>query len=257
MKLIIVQNNLVEHLTGRVAQYGRDNGIAVHDFSSSDGTPVPIPDGEWSSILLYGSVGMIINARADPRLRQWVMMGDDFADCAVWASRLGHLFLNWDGIETTVAEAIKNPNPRHYRPMIVSKKLVGSVLTGEELAQRAVEKNLNPDYPVWSSPPLDISMEIRVFIVAGEIAGYSMYRRDGKPCFDNSDPRVEAGLAFADRVVAKGWMPSQTVVVDIALVDNRFWRIIEFNPLHSSGWYETDHGAVIDAFFAAHGGSDE
>jgi len=38
-------------------------------------------------------------------------------------------------------------------------------------------------------------------------------------------------------------------VTDVGLSNGR-WGLIEFNPIHSAGWYAADLERVIDAYFA-------
>jgi hypothetical protein len=256
--LIVVQNNLVVRLTGPLAEAARERSIAIHDISSVDdmsGVP-PFPAGlnkpdAVGPVLVYGSIGFVHKwAKQHPELERWVFWSDEASSAEEWRINLGDLYLNGDGWETTVGEAVAHEiAPRHYRPMTTTKSIVGSVLTPERLAEIAAEKEIAPDFRLWSSAPKEIDMEVRVFMIDRQIASYSLYRRNGVICYDSSDRRLPQALEAA-RAIAARWTPARHFVCDVGLVDGE-WGLIEFNPLHSSGWYAASPGDVLDAYLTA------
>jgi hypothetical protein len=256
--LVVVQNNLVVRLTGPLALAARERGIALHDISSVEdmsGVP-PFPagmnvPGAVGPVLVYGSIGFVHNwAKNHPELSRWVFWSDDAASADTWRENLGDLYLNGDGWETTIGEVLAHEiAPRHYRPMTTTKSIVGSVMTPDELRKIAFEKEIDTEFRLWSSAPKTIDMEVRVFIIDGKVAGYSVYRLDGAFNYDNTNPKVIDALIAAG-LIAVVYSPARHFVCDVGLVDGE-WKLIEFNPLHSSGWYGTDVGAVLDAYFTA------
>jgi hypothetical protein len=256
--LVVVQNNLVVHLTGPLAEAARQRGITIHDISSVDdmsGVP-PFPEGfnkpdAVGPVLVCGSIGFVYNwAQKHHDLKRWVFWSDEASSAESWRRGLDDLYLNADGWETSIAEALAQEiAPRHYRPMTTTKALVGGVLTPERLAEIASEKNLAGDFRIWSSAPKTIDMEVRVFMIDGAAAGHSVYRRDCASCYDNADPRTRGALDAA-HAISERWSPARHFVCDVGLVGGK-WKLIEFNPLHSSGWYSADTGAVLDAYISA------
>lgn len=256
--LIVVQNNLVTRLTGPVAEAGHKRGIAIHDISSVDdmsGVP-PFPAGmnnsdEVGPVLVYGSIGFVHNwAKHHPDLSRWVFWSDEAASAETWRLRLGDLYMNADGWATVVGEAVAHENsPRHYRPMTTTKSIVGSVLTPTELCEIAVRKEIDFGFAIWSSAPKKIDMEVRVFMIDGKVAGHSVYRLHGEFNYNNTHPAITDALVAAV-LIAGVYSPARHFVCDVGLVDGE-WKLIEFNPIHSSGWYGTDTGAVVDAYFKA------
>jgi hypothetical protein len=256
--LLVVQNNLVVRLTAPLAEAARARGITIHDISSVDdmsGVP-PYPaglnkPGMVGPVLVYGSIGFVHEwAKKHPELQRWVFWSDEAAEAETWRRNLGDLYLNADGWETIVGEAVAYEKvPRHYRPMTTTKSIVGSVLTPEKLHEIARNKNIDSSFRIWSSAPKTIDMEVRVFMIAGQVAGHSVYRRDGEFCYDNTDPRAGDALNAA-QMISDRYSPARHFVCDVGLVNGE-WKLIEFNPLHSSGWYGTDVGGVLDAYMAS------
>ena len=257
--LLVVQNNLVEHLTARLAIAARERGIPIHDLSSRDdmtGVP-PFPAGinrpseMPDRVLVYGSIHFVHQwAAQHPDLQRYVFWSPEAQSAAVWSEKLRHHYHNSDGWETTVGEVLAHEvSPRHYRPMTTTKKIAGSVLTPDELRAKAVEKDIPMDFRLWSSEPKTVTHEVRCFVVDGEIVTYSMYRANGAMHISYEHHLIGKALEEA-RAVIKRWSPARHFVVDVGLIDN-VWGMIEFNPIHSSGWYACDAGVVLDAYFKA------
>lgn len=168
--LLVVQNNLVERLTGPAARAARDLDIAVHDISSGKGDGAlanPLPrDGLWRPILVIGSVLFVrqwAGSRAD--LLPWIDWDDGNYDPELWSRLLGPRFLNYAGRATTVAQLIRDDAPLlHLRPRSGVKLMgrhvldenhegrmpvAGGVVNSTELHRLRVD----PDTRVWSLAP--------------------------------------------------------------------------------------------------------
>lgn len=248
--LLVLQNNLVERLTGPLAMAARERGIAIYDTSSvSDMSHVDLPE-DHSPILVFGSIQFVHRwASQHPDLKQWVFWSETAQSAEEWRINLGDLYLNSDGWETTVGEAGAHEiSPRHYRPVTTSKLIKGSVLTPWELRDLARENSIASDFRIWSSEPKTIDAEFRVWIIDGQIADYSLYRRNGSICLTH-DPRWPQALDAAREIAAR-WSPARHFVCDVGVIEGR-WGLVEFNPLHSSGWYSADPGRILDAYLTA------
>ena len=262
--LVVVQNNHVVRLTAPLALAARARGVALHDVSSGDmaGVPATPEGGPWGPVLVVGSVLFVHQwARGDAGLSRWVFWDDARYDAALWAEELGRAFLNADGRATTAGTFAASPlGAMHVRPRS-GVKLVGDeepsesrsgrrsipglVATPHEFAALGVD----PGTPVWLSPPSAIDAEVRVWMIGGAPAAASTYRVGGEHRRDARHALVAPAVERA-RELHETWHPGRHYVVDLGLVDGA-WRVVEYNPIHSSGWYDADPGAVLEAFMAA------
>jgi hypothetical protein len=262
--LVVVQNNFVERLTGPMARAARHAGVALHDVSSgaaAEANPLP-PGGPWGPILVMGSVLFVHQwARGEPELTPWVFWDDARYDAALWADALGTEYLNAGGRATSAgAFAASDTGAMHIRPRSGIKMIgegrpteskagpqsvPGIVATPCEFALLGVD----PDTPIWTSPPTRIDAEIRTWMIGGRAVASSTYRVAGTPTFDAGHPLVAEAIAHATGL-HDVWHPGRHYVVDLAMTPDG-WRVIEYNPIHSSGWYDADPALVLTAYMAA------
>lgn len=259
--LVVVQNNFVERLTGPMARAARHAGVALHDVSSGAAAEAnPLPDGgPWGPILVMGSVLFVHQwARGEPTLTPWVFWDDERYDAALWARELGSAYLNAAGRATTAgAFAASDAASMHVRPRSGIKmigevrpteskagpqSIPGIVATPAEFALLGVD----PDTPIWASPPTRIDAEFRTWMIGGRAVASSTYRVAGRPEFDAEHPLVADAVGHATRL-HDVWHPGRHYVVDLALTPDG-WRVIEYNPIHSSGWYDADPALVLHAY---------
>jgi hypothetical protein len=260
-RLVVVQNNFVERLTAPMADAVHERGMTLHDVSSGDMAGVrPVPEGgTWGPILIIGSI-LFTNqwARGNPELGRWIFWDDAMYDAALWSESLGELYLNHDGHACTVGSFIDSrPGLRHIRPrsgvkMVGIEKptesktgfksVAGIVVDADGLADLGVDGRI----AIWASPAKTIDAEVRVWMVGGRPACASTYRIGGRHHADAEHPHVESAIAAAVHACSI-WNPGRHHVVDMAMVDGR-WLVVEFNPIHSSGWYGADPGDLLDAY---------
>jgi len=263
--LVVAQNNFVERLTGPLAERVRGMGIMLHDVSSGDMTGKPAtPPGEWGPILVVGSILFVHQwAREDPILSRWMFWDDDKYDAAEWARVQGSAYLNHDGREDTIGGFVSSRSgAMHLRPRS-GIKMVGEVVptesrNGYESVSGIVDtpegieaRRIEHATAIWASPPKEILAEIRVWMIGGAVAAASCYRMDGRHFRSIDHPLVtEAAKVAVDW--HRTWHPDRHYVVDAGLTRDG-WRIVEYNPIHSSGWYAADPGAVVESFFDSEG----
>lgn len=264
--LVVAQNNFVQRLTGPLAERVREMGIALHDVSSGDmeGIPATPPGGPWGPILVVGSVLFVHQwARGDAELAKWVFWDDARYDAMLWARVLGDRFMNHRGHATTIGGFVASVSgAMHLRPRSGMKmvgerirtesqtgleSVPGILATPSEIAARRIDA----DTPVWASPAVDIHAEIRVWMIAGRPEAASTYRVEGAHVRDSRHPLLSDAVAQAVETHAV-WSPDRHYVVDMALTPEG-WKVIEYNPIHSSGWYDADPGVVVEAFFGSEG----
>lgn len=262
--LLVVQNNHVVRLTGPVTKAAQARGIAVHDVSSGDQVarrPLPKEGGPWGPILLIGS--SLFPTRwleAVPEMGRWIHRDEGMFDAALWAERMGARMLNARGHATTIADFAASDGPAmHVRPRD-GMKLVGEKVRTESQAgsmsvpgivvapSEIAALGIDPETPIWTSPVREIRAEVRTWMIGGRAVAGSTYRIGGAHDRRADHPFVDevAAAAVADHA---RWSPARHYVVDHALTDEG-WLVIEYNPIHSSGWYDADPGVVLEAFMA-------
>lgn len=260
--LVVVQNNFVNKLTDPVARAVHLLDLKLWDVSSGEQAgKYPLPRvGEWSPILVFGSILFVEQWFENrPDLRKWGFWETSQFDAQLWAEKLGYVFLNADGYATTVGKFQTSDSLAcHIRPRSEMKLVGDRVRTEDATGQRSVPGavvtpeqvrilNIDPDTDIWVSPTKRIDAEIRIWIIGGKIATSSMYRYLGQMAHFEGlvvEAAEQCALAYHDI-----WHPAVHYVVDLALREDGSYQIIEYNPIHSSGWYAADPIDVIRAFF--------
>lgn len=263
--LVVVQNNFVERLTGPMAKAVNARGIALHDVSSGDEAArrqLPSDPGPWGPILVIGSVLFVHQwARGNPLLEPWIFWDDAQYDAVTWAERMGGKYLNADGYETTVGGFIESDcRPRHIRPRSGVKMIGDKVRTEDQAGRTSIQGlvaspthlaslNIDPETRIWASGVKDILGEIRVWMIGGRVAAASTYRSGGEH-HRATEHEYMAEARMAAEEYHRIWHPGRHYVIDLAMTGEGM-KIVEYNPIHSSGWYAADPGDVLDAYMAA------
>ncbi|MDY3558711.1 ATP-grasp domain-containing protein, partial [Gemmata sp. JC673] len=108
-----------------------------------------------------------------------------------------------------------------------------------------------PDAPVLLSEPVEWSVELRYFVLEGRVVAGSPYLSYGRPAWrrtDASGPLPTAGRPLVEQLCAdmKDRLPP-VFVVDVGLIEDRGWAVVEFNPVWSAGLLNADPRAVFPA----------
>lgn len=108
-----------------------------------------------------------------------------------------------------------------------------------------------PDAPVLLSEPVEWSVELRYFVLEGRVVAGSPYLSYGRPAWRRTDapaPVPTAGLPLVEKLCAamKGRLPP-AFVIDVGLIEDRGWAVVEFNPVWSAGLLNCDPTAVLPA----------
>jgi hypothetical protein len=96
------------------------------------------------------------------------------------------------------------------------------------------------------SEPVTFAAEVRTFVLEGRVLDAAIY--DGKSELDRAVEFV-GGLT-------KSMMLPRTVVIDVGLVDDRGWAVIEFNASWGAGLNGCDAEKVLPAIVSATGQID-
>jgi hypothetical protein len=138
------------------------------------------------------------------------------------------------------------------RPSEDSKIFSGEVSKGYQIIEW-IKNGLNADLlnsnlECVLAKPKSIKAEYRWFIVGEHIISGSLYRMNDRLYKERVIEKDEIKIA---QNLANGWLPHSCCVMDVALVENEL-KVIEFNCINCSGFYDHDMKAVFDALWNYH-----
>jgi hypothetical protein len=116
-----------------------------------------------------------------------------------------------------------------------------------------------PEAPVLVSEPVEWSVELRYFVLEGKAVAGSAYIAYGRSTWSGKDsPMPTAGLPVVEGVCAamRGRLPP-AFVIDVGVIEDRGWAVVEFNPVWSAGLLNADSRAVLPALLRATRRRDE
>jgi len=106
--------------------------------------------------------------------------------------------------------------------------------------------------PVLVAEPVDWSAEYRCFIREGKVTAWSPYLSFGRPAWKPFSPGMLAKetpanlTGFCDRLFREaGIQFPPAFVMDVGLIDDRGWAVVEFNPAWCSGVLGADPRKVL------------
>jgi hypothetical protein len=148
-----------------------------------------------------------------------------------------------------LAEARNLPDRAFYKPADDKCFLAKAYSSGAELPPKG---ELPDDVPVLISEIVEWEIEFRCFILDGKVVTLSPYLRnhqrleadDGS--FPASDAEFQQAETFANHVVslqAPSLPPG--VVIDIGIIKDKGWAVIEANQAWGAGIYGCDPAAVL------------
>lgn len=246
----LVQNNFVTRTTAPFAEAVRERGIPLFDRSLDPEVPFDfdgcgIDWGEYDHVLVYGSVGLLRRCLKS-RLAPFISYDATAFSTSGWAAKLKNRALNANGLLVPLfeVESVIGAGWAHVRPDAEDKAFTGGVYDSETFARLVEDRQhmLTDDLPCWVSPPAEILSEDRCWIVGGEVIEISRYRQKGVRYYERNTRR---DVYEAARELASIFHPVENVVMDIANTPDGY-KVIEFNPIHGSGWYGADIGHILD-----------
>ncbi len=108
------------------------------------------------------------------------------------------------------------------------------------------------DTPVLLAEPVEWLIEYRCFVLEGKLAAWSPYVNFGRPIwrpFDELREKLERPatlVALCDRVVQEAGALPPTFVVDVGMIEDRGWAVVEFNPAWCAGVLGADPHRVLE-----------
>jgi ATP-grasp domain, R2K clade family 2 len=113
-------------------------------------------------------------------------------------------------------------------------------------------KGVTAQSPVLVAEPVEWSAEFRCFIREGQVAAWSPYISFGRPTWKPYAPGTLAAqvpasvLSFCDRLFSQSGLSfPPAYVMDVGLIDDRGWAVVEFNPVWCSGVLGADPQKVL------------
>ena len=246
--LVFVQNNLVEKLTAQVAQYAHARGLSIEDRSSNSMLQIDNCGIDWEQfdkVLVYGSV-QFIRACKNSTIDKHILYTESDFSISSWFNVLGNNSLNGSGSVLSLAElSLKLKDAAfHVRPEFVDKAFAGGVYTAESWQSIVNERRLSQDLSCWVSPIKPIIAEFRCWVINYEVIEISQYRRNDKMNVIREESHEVLDEA---RRLAAIYSPASCYVIDIAQTEHGY-KVIEFNPIHCSGWYAANIDKILDAW---------
>jgi hypothetical protein len=257
MTVFVLQNNSLDRI-GRLVmpcvEYCHRNGLSFVDRSLTVDFDVETLDIDDSrGLLVYGSVGWAKRFK-DSRFGHWIDYDEDAFATSTWGPLLGDRALNGRGELMTVQEATRRlalGERLHLRPDRNDKAFGGGLFDAASWEKVLAEKRSSmgvvlDEVVCWASPAKTIDEEIRCWFVGGELVETSRYRKDGALVIERvDDPAIRSVAAELGGL----YLPRDNAVLDIAIQGGEAY-IVEYNKIHSAGWYAADVGRVLDAWVA-------
>lgn len=97
----------------------------------------------------------------------------------------------------------------------------------------------------------NILIEWRWFIIGGKVIDGSMYRRNGQLTKNHVN---DEGLKTFSQLLADKWLPDSCCVMDTALLDSGETKVVEFNCINASGFYDHDIKKILKAWIGHYSG---
>lgn len=245
--LFFVQNNYVQPLTIPVARFAHSQGHALEDRSSTRAFSVDDCGIDWDAfhpVLPYGSVQFVRKLKASVPLARYVHYSEDAFSTAHWTRVLGERAVNHRGgplLASDVAALLNEGPAMHVRPEREDKAFTAAVFDASSWAELVCRRELASTLPCWVSPPVNIDAEWRCWVIGSEVVEISQYRRDGE---HHRVPAATPELVAVAQALADAYCPAPCVVMDMALTADGY-QVLEYNPIHCSGWYAARTDRVL------------
>lgn len=164
-----------------------------------------------------------------------------------WVSIYKDKLLNFESKIDTLNNIKIDWNEFFIRPIEDTKYFNGTVFSKEsfkEWKEEIIKKDCSfVDTEVVASPIKDIYAEYRLFVVDKRIVTHSQYK-SGENVYLSENVGQDV-LDFTNKMIDI-WQPARAFVIDVAFTSEGF-KIIEFNNINASGFYNCNVGKFIEA----------
>ncbi len=143
--------------------------------------------------------------------------------------------------QQTLPEAHSGSFPRFIKPL-VPKQFRGAVYPSpDDLAREC--QGLPPETKVFAAEPVKFTAEVRSFVREGRVLDAAPYEGTAE---------ISEAVDFITTLLDKITVP-RSVVVDVGLIANRGWGVIEFNAAWGAGLNGCDPERVLPSILSASG----
>jgi hypothetical protein len=143
--------------------------------------------------------------------------------------------------QQTLLEAQSKAFPAFIKPL-VPKQFRGAVYqSADDLAKEC--HGLPPDTKVFLAEPVRFTSEVRSFVLEGRVLDAALYE---------GQANIPEAVEFIDALLEKITVPG-SVVIDVGIIANRGWAVIEFNAAWGAGLNGCNPDKVLPAILAASG----
>lgn len=167
-----------------------------------------------------------------------------------WKQELGTELLNYESKSGKFRDIEPGMDKFFIRPLEDNKAFDGMVVDNEMLSSMRQEqrKQYLHDIDIIVSSVKEIYREYRLFVVKNKVVTGSAYKMGGKPQVSSL---VEEDVIGYIANIIKAWVPSESVVIDVALTNDGY-KVIEFNNINSSGFYASNVQKYVEAIQIAY-----
>lgn len=160
-----------------------------------------------------------------------------------WLTSLPQMLLHRHIVSMQLSQARKLQGPLFVKPIQDKCFMAGVYASGMELPELS-------DVPVYVSEPVHFVREYRCFMQEGRYKTGSLYAVDGRPCREEDDR-----LGLAAQLAEQAWRPTLPVaaVVDVGLLSNGQWAVVEANSVAESALYGAHADQVLEMLAALFG----
>lgn len=248
----VIQNNHVLHMTIPAAQYVWKTNHALIDRSSFDQFEIDNCDVNWADfdiVIPFGSVQFIRNMRGTV-LNEHIFFREESFVTSEWMRHFGDSALNSHGRVYSARDVSSlfggEPSAKfHIRPNSKDKAFIADVFSRDGWENVVAERTVDPDLDCFVSPVCEVMhAEYRCWIVGGQVVEVSRYRQSGIKDFAAVDSTHEAWVTAQQ--LAAMYLPEDCIVMDLVQTDDGY-KFLEFNSIHSSGWYAGNIATIFNA----------
>ncbi len=134
---------------------------------------------------------------------------------------------------------------KQFSGMTMTAKQIAEWLEQAILIDSSTNEKVELNTDVVVSKNKYIKAEWRWFIVNRKVISGSMYRCKGQV---SKEKVIEKTIIDEAQKLAEKWLPHENCVMDLALVENDL-RVIEFNGINASGFYDHNVKDVFNALW--------
>ncbi len=143
---------------------------------------------------------------------------------------------------------VPDDEPWFIRPVKDLKQFNGTVADAADIrnwmhSTKSGNFSFTEDTEIMLAPVQKLYSESRFFIVGGKVVSGSYYRMGGRL---HSSRIKQHDTIDAVQALANKWLPHECCVMDVADTDDGL-KVIEFNTINSSGFYDHDIPDIVRA----------